>query len=218
MEFHVVVRGRRPGIYRSWNEAKEQVHGFSGAVYKKFRSEKEAEEFYSPARPVIVATVPSCPLLPLIGRTIVFTDGSMQRGIGSGYGIVTLTPEAVLSKYYGKVPLPLEECSSQKAELYAVYAALHITQGALRIVTDSQYTIDCLTSWGPQWEKDGWEGVANSFLIRPCLGALKDRDVEFQHVRGHTGVWLNEETDRLAKMGCACNSSDPVEESSGPLG
>ena len=43
---HYAVRvGRKPGIYRSWDECKEQVHGFPGARYKKFNTKDEAEIF-----------------------------------------------------------------------------------------------------------------------------------------------------------------------------
>jgi ribonuclease HI len=42
-KFYCVVRGHVPGIYTTWDEAKENVHGFPDAVYKSFKTEKEAE-------------------------------------------------------------------------------------------------------------------------------------------------------------------------------
>lgn len=36
MKYYAVKKGRVPGIYRTWDEAKEQVDGFSGAEYKSF--------------------------------------------------------------------------------------------------------------------------------------------------------------------------------------
>ena len=39
---YVVKKGRKPGIYREWEEAKQQVNGYKGAVYKGFTSEAEA--------------------------------------------------------------------------------------------------------------------------------------------------------------------------------
>ncbi|MBZ2057985.1 ribonuclease H1 domain-containing protein [Streptococcus sanguinis] len=33
------------GIYITWEEAEKQVKGFSGAVYKSFKTYIEAEEF-----------------------------------------------------------------------------------------------------------------------------------------------------------------------------
>ena len=36
--FYVVNNGRKPGIYKTWAECKEQVHGFSNAVFKKCKT------------------------------------------------------------------------------------------------------------------------------------------------------------------------------------
>jgi ribonuclease HI len=45
-KFYVVWRGRKPGIYESWEECREQVLGFKDAVYKSFPTKREAEERY----------------------------------------------------------------------------------------------------------------------------------------------------------------------------
>lgn len=42
--FFVVWEGKNPGIYRSWDECKLQVHGYEGALYKSFATEAEAKE------------------------------------------------------------------------------------------------------------------------------------------------------------------------------
>lgn len=42
MKFYVVWNGRKPGIYTSWEECKEQVHGFSGASFKSFADYESA--------------------------------------------------------------------------------------------------------------------------------------------------------------------------------
>lgn len=43
--FYAVRRGRRIGIFNSWPECQEQVNGFPGAVFKKFKSNEEAVRF-----------------------------------------------------------------------------------------------------------------------------------------------------------------------------
>jgi len=40
----VVWEGKEPGIYKSWEECKRQIHGFEGAIYKGFVTEAEARE------------------------------------------------------------------------------------------------------------------------------------------------------------------------------
>ena len=44
-KFYAVKEGRKPGIYHTWDECKEQVNGYSGAVYKSFTNEEEAKAF-----------------------------------------------------------------------------------------------------------------------------------------------------------------------------
>lgn len=41
-KFYRVVRGHIPGVYTTWKEAKMQIDGYSGAVYKSFTTEEEA--------------------------------------------------------------------------------------------------------------------------------------------------------------------------------
>ncbi|MEI8271298.1 MAG: ribonuclease H family protein [Paludibacter sp.] len=43
-KFFVVWEGKEPGIYRSWDECKRQIHGFEGAIFKGFVTEAEARE------------------------------------------------------------------------------------------------------------------------------------------------------------------------------
>jgi ribonuclease HI len=43
-KFFVVWEGKEPGIYRSWEECKRQIHGFEGARFKGFSTEAEARE------------------------------------------------------------------------------------------------------------------------------------------------------------------------------
>lgn len=45
-KFFVVWKGVKPGIYKSWNECKAQVHGFEGAQYKGFTNLAEAERAF----------------------------------------------------------------------------------------------------------------------------------------------------------------------------
>lgn len=46
-KYYVVWKGKKPGIYSSWNVCKNQIDGFEGAQYKSFVSINEAEEAFS---------------------------------------------------------------------------------------------------------------------------------------------------------------------------
>lgn len=47
MKFYAVARGRKPGIYLTWDECSAQVKGYSRPKFKKFDSVEEAESFYA---------------------------------------------------------------------------------------------------------------------------------------------------------------------------
>jgi ribonuclease HI len=42
-KYYAVFKGRKTGIFTSWTDCEEQIHGFSGALYKSFKSRGEAE-------------------------------------------------------------------------------------------------------------------------------------------------------------------------------
>jgi ribonuclease HI len=45
-KYYVVWAGKKPGIYTSWAEAQLQVNQFTGAKFKAYESQKEAEAAY----------------------------------------------------------------------------------------------------------------------------------------------------------------------------
>jgi len=46
-KYYVVWKGKRPGIYESWEACKEQITGYKQAQYKSFDSQKEAMEAFN---------------------------------------------------------------------------------------------------------------------------------------------------------------------------
>lgn len=43
--YYAVRKGRKAGVYESWEEARKQVDGFPGAVFKKFECYVDAEDY-----------------------------------------------------------------------------------------------------------------------------------------------------------------------------
>jgi len=43
--FYAVHKGINPGIYNAWSDCQQQIHGFKGAIYKKFETEQAANNF-----------------------------------------------------------------------------------------------------------------------------------------------------------------------------
>ena len=46
--YYAVKNGKNPGVYTTWSDCEAQVKGFPGAMYKKFSSYDEANEYISP--------------------------------------------------------------------------------------------------------------------------------------------------------------------------
>ncbi|MFU0480552.1 ribonuclease H family protein [Gardnerella vaginalis] len=98
--------------------------------------------------------------------------------------------------------------TNQIGELCAVLEALRAHPGSepLTIESDSQYAINCATTWIHGWKKNGWknsknEPVKNSELIRAIDAEITKREgaVKFVWVKGHAGNAGNEKVDTLAR-------------------
>ncbi|KAJ1844687.1 Ribonuclease H1, partial [Coemansia sp. RSA 2703] len=100
------------------------------------------------------------------GRTTVYTDGAAQgNGRANARGGVGV--------YFGpndsrnvSEPLSGPRQTNQRAELTAIIRAMEQTPAepgnTLHVMTDSQYSINCLTRWGDTWERNGWRTTANT--------------------------------------------------------
>lgn len=97
--------------------------------------------------------------------------------------------------------------TNQIGELCAVLEALRAHPGSepLTIESDSQYAINCATTWIHGWKKNGWknsknEPVKNDELIRAIDAEITKREgtVKFVWVKGHAGNAGNEKVDTLA--------------------
>lgn len=200
IKYYAIVSGRTPGIYTDWPTAESMVKGFPGPIFKSFRTKTEAENFMrrSTAVPTITATKTTIPhTLPLIDKTIIYTDGSFADG-SCGFGVVIIASNSDKITACGRVPL---DPTNNVAELYAMYVGLSLVRGDVIIYSDSRYSIACLTSYIHDWLVNGWGGVANRNIIEPTYNLTLNRTVTFQYVPAHSGVELNEEADKLANQG-----------------
>lgn len=98
--------------------------------------------------------------------------------------------------------------TNQIGELCAVLQALraHHDVAEMVIETDSQYAINCSTTWVRGWKKNGWKNAAkkpvkNVQLIKAIDAEISRRpgSVKFVWVKGHAGDEFNEIVDDLAR-------------------
>ncbi len=45
-KFYAVKKGHKKGIFESWDECKKNINGYSGAIYKSFKTLNEANNFW----------------------------------------------------------------------------------------------------------------------------------------------------------------------------
>ena len=43
IKYYVVWKGKKPGIYSTWDQCKDQIDKYPNASYKSYKSKKEAE-------------------------------------------------------------------------------------------------------------------------------------------------------------------------------
>ena len=135
----------------------------------------------------------------------IYTDGACSGNPGpGGWG-------ALLS--YGSRSKELcggeaEGTTNNRMELMAAIQALEsLTRPAnVRLHTDSVYVRSGITSWLPNWKRNGWRTAAkkpvkNADLWQRLDEATRKHRIEWLWVKGHAGDPGNERADALANQG-----------------
>lgn len=225
---YAVRVGRSCGLFMSWEECKKQVAGFPAARYKSFTNAQEALSWLAGSdvphakktssthtkasrpravRPRAADTSPQRPLRPDDEQDfVIYTDGSCLRnpdGPGGWAAVVRDVATNEVTKLHEGSP----STTNNRMELSAAIAALAFpkTPAKIALYTDSQYLKNGITKWMTNWKKRGWkkadgQPVLNQDLWQKLDTLYSRHDVTFHWVKGHVGVELNEECDRLAKQ------------------
>jgi ribonuclease HI len=152
--------------------------------------------------PVEVPPEPSATVDNPPDMTTVYTDGgcnTRKKGLGAwAFRAVNTSGEAFhkTGDIWGT--------TNNRMELMAVTKALEFLEigPPVRVVSDSEYVIKGLTLWHKSWVKYNWvnyEGkkIKNRDLWEPLIALYNLHNVEFQHVKGHSGHIGNEAVDAL---------------------
>lgn len=83
---------------------------------------------------------------------------------------------------------------------------------AILIKSDSQITIDSLTTYLREREDGGWIGMANREILKSIVATVRKRGgiTLMEKVKGHAGIRGNEEADRLANEGARKTTPDNI--------
>jgi ribonuclease HI len=130
----------------------------------------------------------------------VFTDGSCTSNgrKGAKAGFAAWFPDNPSWSSAFRVPDDQDQ-TNNRAELSAIQLAVKTLEDRgeidsdLVIYSDSEYSINCLTSWLPGWMSRGWKTAAgkdvlHQDLIKDITSRLsKFKSHRFVHVKAHTG-------------------------------
>jgi ribonuclease HI len=132
------------------------------------------------------------------GVVEVYTDGACSGNPGPGGWAWAVSDGRQAS---GADPAT----TNQRMELRAALEAVRALDGALVVVSDSTYVVNCFRNgWWKGWLSRNWTNsakkpVANRDLWEPLITLVRDRgDVTFRWVKGHSGDPMNELVDQLA--------------------
>ncbi|XP_050302679.1 ribonuclease H1-like [Anthonomus grandis grandis] len=101
--------------------------------------------------------------------------------------------------------------TNNTAEIQAPVEALKVLfdlgYSKVKIVTDSRFTINCMTKWMPKWKSNNWK-LANGGpvknkedLIKLDSMCKKFKEIKWEYCEGHKGILGNEAADKLARDG-----------------
>lgn len=149
----------------------------------------------------------------------IFTDGSCDKNgrKNAKAGVGVYFPHKQFTNVSEKL-IVKDNATNQKAELMAIRIALQIISpywthyDNIYLITDSKYSIDCITNWIHGWMKNGWinkkkKKVKNRELIEDSYNMLtKMNNITFAHINSHTGrkgffYEGNDKADKLADKG-----------------
>ena len=115
---------------------------------------------------------------------------------------------------YGKITNNIAELKAIiKAIDYFINHNDYSSEKIIKIYSDSEYTINCITKWSKTWEKNNWKkkdkkDVCNKELIIKLYNYYKKYKIKFIHVKAHTNepsdpklhkIWYgNKMADKLA--------------------
>ena len=215
MTYYAVANGRTIGIFSNWNDCNNSVKGYKNAIYKKFDTKDEAYNFINGKD---VQKKDEHNLEVFNPDYYVYTDGACSNngkdtalaGIGIFFGMND--NRNVSKKIKGKQ-------TNNTAELSAIIETYYIIENDIvngkkvAIVSDSEYAIKCVTSYGDKCYKKGWNvDIPNKGLVKIAYELYMNKpNIQFIHIKAHTNntdvhSFGNDNADKLANIAIGLRS------------
>ena len=191
MKYYAVKKGRNPGIYTSWDSCLEEVKGYSGAVYKSFKTLEEANDFMDDSKKELDIGENSA---------IAYVDGSYNQKLkvyGAGVVYITEGEELELMKSYDDSYHTHRNVAGEvKASELAITKAIADNKNQIVIYHDYQG----IASWAKgEWKTNNELTKSYKKFIDQASQEIK---IDFVKVKGHSNDQYNDRADLLAKQAC----------------
>ena len=233
---YVIWKGKQTGVFDTWSTVQAHVAGLSDAQFMGFPSKQEADaafkETYTKAlmkrsltkskesstagtknnNVVNKTTSPQYVAeRDKVAEIQIYCDGACSPNPGkSGSGIAVYENKQLTTLWYG---LYAANGTNNTAELNALLESLKLAKITIannqttQILSDSKYSIDCITKWAKGWKSKGWtrgkgEEIKNLEIVQACFTLYESikNDVIISHVKGHANIEGNELSDRMAVL------------------
>jgi ribonuclease HI len=223
-KFYVVWSGRQTGVFTDWATTQRAVDKYTGARFKSFPTRAEAEQAFARGGntrvPAKTANRQNAARTPNSERAVthpshqfdvsIYCDGACEPNPGNaGSGVVVYRAGKLAQLWFG---LYNPMGTNNTAELNALYHALRMAEAEIEagntveVCSDSAYSINCIRSWAPNWEKKGWKKpggeIKNLEIIQDCYAIYRriEKELNLIHVAAHVGTEGNELADRMAML------------------
>lgn len=231
-KYYVIWKGEQTGIFNDWSTVQSLTSGRADAQFMGFPSKDEAQAAFQStyskalmkrsliktpnksAAPTnktksvnsLKATTPAN-----VADINIYCDGACSPNPGkSGTGVAVYFKSELKELWYG---LHQAMGTNNTAELNGMleafrYAAPFIAKGqTVQVLSDSKYSIDCITKWAKGWQSKGWtrgkgEEIKNLEIIKECFALYEQlkANLIISHVKGHANIEGNELSDRMAVL------------------
>ena len=189
MKYYAVKIGKKTGIFDTWDECKEYVEGFEGALFKSFSNYLDAIN-YLEGEEVLESNNVEGP--------VAYVDGSFKEETNEySFGVVLLIDG---KEYHFKKSFPSDELSSMRNVAGEIKAAGFIILYCLNRGIN-KLTIYHDYEGISKWYQNEWKAnLYGTKKYQEFANEVRNQiDVSFVKVKSHSNDHYNDLADRLAK-------------------
>lgn len=192
-KYYAVRKGRKTGVFETWDECKNSVSGFSGAAYKSFTNREDAIAFVNGDTENNIDDKEEKQ-----SEAFAYVDGSYDDTTKAySYGMVIMHNDDELYFYKKFEKDDMSDMRNVAGEIQGSMAAMQycLDKGIKSI--SIFYDYEGIEKWcNGDWKarKDGTMRYVEFYR-----NASRQVDVDFIKVKGHSGDKYNDMADELAK-------------------